>query len=226
MKNIKEIIRNLQLKKYDLMYKKGINSGKIKEIGEETYKEMTGTYFYGFPAAFFIKYLKESGYDGKCYDYALLVTLAIPGTTRCIGKNIELACLYGEESSTHAWVEKDGKVYDFAAGKKGLIFDKDYYYEIEVLPKKVHKTPRQSLLELSPILIPDTKKAPYEVGGEKRLEFLLLATTMKPTIDSLGNEELKAEFYHILETMNYTPQGSIQYTLKPSRTCKKASFLV
>ncbi|MDR1917521.1 MAG: hypothetical protein LBQ05_00870 [Christensenellaceae bacterium] len=67
---------------------------------------------------------------GKCYQQALYSTLAFDKCDLVHAKSIN-SLLGGkdeEASAGHAFVETNGKVFDTTAG---LMFDKDFYYDIE-----------------------------------------------------------------------------------------------
>lgn len=201
LKNIKDSLSLIRIK---LLLVKGIEKGTIVPFDEEAYEPLKHHYFNGMPVYFHIKYTRPS-VRGMCYDRASYMFPCYDDALFVTGEHKDLEILYGKGHAGHAWIEKDGYVYDPSDLK---VYKKDLYYKIYKI-KKVKKSNWAKYMlssEANKKLyfdIKNSKKEDYMKDGPLRYSLLSVIPVVQAVAESEGNIELIEELNQYLESINY-----------------------
>lgn len=212
---LKELKWSLFQKRYSLIVNQALKEGQIASIDDSIYDEMKDTYLFGFPANFMIRYLQEIGYPNhKCYDISRFAMLCLKDSTWTKGTIKSLEILYGKEAATHYWVERHGKVYDFGLTKDGMVFDRDLFYRLQYVDETetISEKREDHIARCDDISGMLGKREDYLLDGAKRNDFLIMAMTIKPSIETLANDNLKQEWQKILNDMQFSSTERISLT--------------
>lgn len=137
MKNI-EKVKERYSKQKNKKISQGYKKGLIHTYPDALFDRLRPYSVGGFPASIMLFVIELC--NGKCYDRAMLMQLALENCRVVHGDIEELRIMAGEEYAEHAFVETK----DFGENKTyvidtsiGLIFEKNYYYKMQKV--KVNK---------------------------------------------------------------------------------------
>ncbi|MBR1377125.1 MAG: hypothetical protein IJ565_04885 [Bacilli bacterium] len=187
--------------KSNLLLKKGIISGEVKEIEEDTLLKLKDKYFNCMSLYTRIKYFQPvKGEPGQCYERSMFLLPAINNAILVRGEQKTLALEYGEGHAGHGWVEDDEWVYDPTTLLK---IKKDLYYKIMGV-YDVHKYTKNEYEESEVYQqIMESSIDDYKKGGKYRYDLI----TMVPLLTNLSKYKTVLEYKNnvdaFLEEVDY-----------------------
>ena len=198
----KQLKKNLFFTRYNMLFQKGINEGKITEFDQEIYDKMSDTYISCLPVSMRIKHSKHMFAIGTCYERSLYMFLALDDALLVRGDDKVLEYKYGEGHEGHGWVEVGDFVYDPSIMLK---FDKDTYYNLYGI-SNVKKCDKKTYLEQHSDFV--SQHVSHDIndfrpGGSRRLELGVLIIQLRCLSSMLGDEEFTNDLNNYLESISY-----------------------
>ena len=194
----------LYFAKMDIIYKKGLQDGNIVPFDDEFMEHLNNKFFNGLPVAMQMKYYKPIMPPGECYDRSFLMFCCFDDATLVQGDVKQLELRFGKDNAWHAWIERNGYVYDPSIMKR---FDKDLYYKI-FIPRNITKKTKDEFCSSVDSKrfydsIASTKIEDYLPGGERRIELLTFIPPARIKANTCGNEEMKKDLNDWLTKIDY-----------------------
>ncbi len=198
----RNIKKNLFFSRFNLLFQKGINDGKISEFDDEIFDKMSNTYIACLPVSMRIKHSNHMFAQGTCYERSLYMFLALDDAYLVRGDDKVLEYKYGKGHEGHGWVEVGDVVYDPSLMLK---FDKDTYYNLYGITN-TKKCDKKTYLERHSDFVEQHVSHDindFRPGGKRRLELGVLIIQLRCLSEMLGDCEFTTDLNKYLESISY-----------------------
>lgn len=199
---LRNIKKNLFFSRFNLLFQKGINDGKISEFDDEIFDKMSNTYIACLPVSMRIKHSNHMFAQGTWYERSLYMFLALDDAYLVRGDDKVLEYKYGKGHEGHGWVEVGDVVYDPSLMLK---FDKDTYYNLYGITN-TKKYDKKTYLEQHSDFVEQHVSHDindFRPGGKRRLELGVLIIQLRCLSEMLGDCEFTTDLNKYLESISY-----------------------
>lgn len=197
-----DIKKKLYFTKFNILFEKAWQKGKITRFDEKIFQKMSNTIIACFPVSFYIKHSNHMFAQGTCYDRSLYMFLALDDAILVRGNNKDLEYNYGKGHEGHGWVEVGNYVYDPSLMLK---FDKDTYYTLYGC-SNVSKIDKKTYLEQHEDFVDEHVSHDFDEfrpNGKRRLELGILIMQVRALSEMLGDESFANDLNSYLSLSEY-----------------------